>query len=561
MTHSVAIVGLGPKGLYCLERLCAMQKEHPLQEPLHVHVFDRAERFGASPIYDTSQPEHILVNVSVGELDAWDVDDPPPVSGRGPDFVTWYAMQHGAELTGDEYLPRSVVGGYLIDVVRRIVDHVPDGMTLQCHAADVIDIARSDGAYRLHVRGGAEVAADKILLATGHSRPIRSASEEGYESFAKRHERAQFIRFVYPVVEMMKPVPATARVAMLGIGLTFIDALLELTEGRGGRFVRGGDGALAYERSGGEPAVVFPFSRTGLPMTPKARDLPKVPRPLTFVTPAVLENLRRTKSDGKLDFDGDVLPLVEREMEAEYRRVAGDAGAHFDCRMVVEPHIDGVADYLEREIERARVGQSHDPVKAAISLWSEIRTAIGTVLRFGGFTPESHRKLVEYYFPRFKRVTFGPPIVNAEKLLALVKAGVVDFSVSRNPRIVTNEQLGCFEIRGEHEVRDADVLIDARYPKTDVARDAAPLMRNLQRRGIIRPFRNRSYAPGAIDMNEGAQFVIGANGLPNEDIAVVGIPTEGNLVGNLSVTRDPYAAVWAAEVMRQMRSGEASRVA
>ena len=50
--------------------------------------------------------------------------------------------------------------------------------------------------------------------------------------------------------------------------------------------------------------------------------------------------------------------------------------------------------------------------------------------------------------PRFKRVTFGPPIVNAEKLLALIKAGVVDFSVSRNPRIVMNEQLGCYEIRG-----------------------------------------------------------------------------------------------------------------
>jgi hypothetical protein len=287
-------------------------------------------------------------------------------------------------------------------------------------------------------------------------------------------------------------------------------------------------------------------------MTPKARDLPKVPRPLTFVTPVALENLRRTKSDGKLDFEGDVLPLVEREMEEEYRRVAADAGAHFDCRVVVDPPIESVAAYLEREIERARVGQSNDPLKAAISLWSEIRTAIGTVLRFGGFTPESHRKLVEYYFPRFKRVTFGPPIVNAEKLLALMKAGVVDFSVSRNPRIVMNEQLGCFEIRGEHETRQTDVLIDARYPKTDLGSDAAPLMRNLQRRGIIRAFRNRAYAPGAIDMTAGAQFVIGAGGVPNEDIAVVGIPTEGNLVGNLSVTRDPYAAAWAAEVMRQL---------
>ena len=61
---------------------------------------------------------------------------------------------------------------------------------------------------------------------------------------------------------------------MKGIGLTFIDAVLSLTEGRGGTFERMPDGRLSYRASGGEPATILPFSRSGLPMAPKPHDLP-----------------------------------------------------------------------------------------------------------------------------------------------------------------------------------------------------------------------------------------------------------------------------------------------
>ncbi|HEX7136442.1 MAG TPA: FAD/NAD(P)-binding protein [Vicinamibacterales bacterium] len=512
--HTVAIIGLGPKGLYCLERLCAEYAASPLPEPLVVHIFDRAD---CSPIYDTTQPDHILVNVAVGEIDLWDAVDPPPAAGRGPSFVEWY----GGPLTGNEYLPRSVVGRYLRDGLQRIVDQVPSGMTIELHRNEVIDIddgrgvrprpparhsradARlADEGVRLSVTwDGGEVVADKILLATGHQRNVAEPAPEG----------GLFIPFVYPVTEMMRPIPAGSRVAMLGIGLTFIDAVLELTEGRGGRFVDG-----TYVRSGNEPAVIYPYSRTGLPMTPKPDDLPPAPRKLRFVTEEALAVLRR---QGQVDFERDVIPLIDRELDG------------FDWRSAINPAVDDVTRYMEEAIASAKSEVS------PISLWYEIRMALNGILSFGGFTPESHRALIEYYFPRFKRVVFGPPVINAEKILALTKAGVIDFRFSRAPR-----------------VEGVDVLIDARFPKTDVTRDASPLYRNLCRRGTIRPFRNGDYAPGAIDMTPGTQCVIGVDGDVNEDIAVIGIPTEGNFVGNLTIGRDPFAARWARDVIRSLQA-------
>ena len=59
-------------------------------------------------------------------------------------------------------------------------------------------------------------------------------------------------------------------------------------------------------------------------------------------------------------------------------------------------------------------------------------------------------------------------------------------------------------------------------------------------------------------MTEGSRFVVDQRGVGNRDLAVIGIPTEGNLVGNLTVTWDPYSAEWAAQVIAQLRQAESS---
>ena len=613
ITHSVAIAGLGPKGLYCLERLLAEFNARPLHHALHIHVFNRFPHFGASPIYDPDQPEYILVNISIGEIDLWDVTDPPIVAGRGQDFVDWHQSTFGRpRLTGDEYLSRAVVGRYLIEGFQRILKHLPTGVTVSCHVGEVVDIRPTGRRYEVEfvAEDGQtqDFKVDKILLATGHSRLAPGPEERRYEAFASRHSGAAFIPFVYPVVESMRRVPAKARVAMLGVGLTFIDAVLELTEGRGGRFHRSANGSLSYIASGREPRSIIPFSRTGLPMAPKAFDLPVFLRPLTFFTSEAITQLRREATDGKLDFEKDLWPLFELEMQLNYYRVTMGSDAErarlescgndaramqaaieaylrihpeqraFDYQRALDPigqrrfatgeeFTSFIAQYMEQEIVFAQAGQAGCGVKAAVDIWYEVRKTLGSFLKFGGLTPESHRRLIEHYFPRLKRVVFGPPIINIEKLLALLRAGLLDFSVAQHPRVLTDDAGGCFELRCDEipgAVARAEILVDARYPRANIPHDATPLFRNLRRRGMVRAYENRlfrdqtAYSPGAIDMTEGTRFVVNDQGIANEDIAVIGIPTEGNLVGNLTLARDDYSATWAAEVVKQLRRRQES---
>jgi hypothetical protein len=594
----VAIVGLGPRGLYCLEALIAEFSAHPLDAGLQVAIFNGSSYFGVSPIYDPDQPPYLLSNIRAKELELWDSDG----------FIHWYNAQYrpSVPLDPETYPPRAIVGRYLFHGFHRVMSRLPRGVRVSKFAAEVTDIVPGKSRYCLKFVDAAgrrdELFAHKVMLTTGHSfvRPARR--ERRYRDFADRHSPTSFIPHAYPVLENMSRVPAGSRVAMKGIGLTFVDAVLALTEGRGGVFKRAADGRLSYLMSGQEPKTVIPFSHTGLPIVPKPCDFPNTLRPLTFVTAARLRRLRRA-GDGKLDLEREVWPLAELEMELRYYRTAmgdprdrrnleecgGDARAlrrvirnFLRSNSEVEPFgYGGIVDpvgrrrfttgeeyhsfvewYLQQEIDHARAGLVASPVRSAVSMWFEIRAALKPFVAHGGLTPQSHRLLIEHYFPLFKRVVFGPPIISMEKILALQRADMLDFSVARDPRVRVRHSTGCFELRTSSPTGmsvQAEVLVDARYPTVEIRHDVSPLYQSLRRRGMIREFRNTSagttYATGAIDMSRDSHHVIGRQGDVSADITVYGAPTEGNLIGNFVISRDDYATSWAASTVRQLSMG------
>jgi hypothetical protein len=595
----VAIVGMGPKGLYCLEALVAEFSKNPLRTGLQVAIFNKSNYFGVSPIYDPDQPSYLLSNIRAKEIDLWD----------SAGFVRWYntRYQPSKPLDPESYPPRAMVGRYLLHGFQRVMSRLPHGVRVSKFTAEVTDIVPGKAGYRLKFIDADgrpdELLAHKILLSTGHSfvRPARR--ERRYRHFADRHPGASFIPYAYPVTENLSGIPAGACVAMKGIGLTFIDAVLALTEGRGGIFKREVGGWLCYLMSGQEPKMIIPFCRTGLPMVPKPRDFPSALRPLTFVTAAKLKELRRRAPGGKLDLGKDIWPLAELEMELQYYRTAmgsprdrreleecgDDARAmrqvirnflrahpeveHLNYGPIVDPvggrpfmtgeeYHSFVEGYLQQEIDYAREGLASSPVRAAVSMWYEIRAALKPFVAYGGLTSHSHRLLIEHYFPLFKRVVFGPPLINIEKVLALHRAGILDFSAARNPRIIAHDSTGCFELRTSSPAgmsAQADVLVDARYPTVEILRDVSPLYQRLCRRRMIREFKNVSagtaYATGAIDMSRDTHYVINRRGDANADIAVYGAPTEGNLIGTFVISRDGYATLWAASILKQLRMG------
>lgn len=592
MTHRIAIIGGGPKGVYGLERLAAQLAHSPLEQPVEIHIFNRTAAFGAGEIYDPDQPDYLRLNFCAGMVDLWSAEDPPPVVPEPLPFTTW-CRRRGLQVSDEDYPPRALVGRYLADGFDAILGHLPAGVGVVQHVGEVTDLQPGASGYHLAWAAGGKVVKirrpfHKILLATGHPRRRPTATDRALAEHARYRPGAVFIPSIYPTESTLASVRPGSIVGIKGMTLTFVDAVLALTEGRGGTFYRDGGGGLRYRRSGEEPATVFAFSRSGLPAVPKAADVARHRHRLRFVTAEVLTARRDAAPDGRLDFERDIWPLVEAEMRFAFHQVharravedpesSRSSAPRLDLQALLDPigtrTFSGLAecrefglDYLRRELAKARRGDAGCAEKAAIDVWRDAREVFLPFLACGGLTPASHRELRDRTWPLMKRLVFGPPLASMEKILALAEEGLLDLSAGPGATVQPCARSGRFLIRGPRVAGArilVDTLIDARIPKMSLSLDASPLYLNLKLRGLVRAFENsRSgdlpYRPGALAVSPEDGFVIGRDREPNPDLTAIGIPTEGNLFGNESLSRkkNPYAEVWARNVTAQLQHRE-----
>lgn len=61
-TFNIAIIGVGPRGLYGFERLLAQIKKRRLKQPIAIHLFNQNKFFWAGNIYRSDQPPYLIMN-------------------------------------------------------------------------------------------------------------------------------------------------------------------------------------------------------------------------------------------------------------------------------------------------------------------------------------------------------------------------------------------------------------------------------------------------------------------------------------------------------------------
>lgn len=599
--RKVAIIGGGPKGIYGFERLTAWLKIHPPSERTEIHIFNRSDSFGAGENYRPGQPSFLLMNNPAGEISMWGEEQPPPVVPHPLSFPEWLCQKAGINSSENDYTTRAMAGRYLTHGFNAIISNLPENVDGKYIVAEVVDIHIDSGKYSLSLEADDENSHhypdqfDHVLLATGHPRYIETKQELQLKAFADEHEKTGYIPFIYPVERVLSQIPANGSVGIKGMGLTFVDAVLALTEGKGGRFKRDEkSGKLIYLPSGEEPKVIYPFSRSGLPMIPR-RAVPNEKIELMFFNRAALQ---RGEPGNKINFEVQIWPLLRQDMIRAYYDIAmKKAGYHeglsgcasfedvervvaeyhekhpsvirFNTEHFLEPpqetefhegktHHRYITSLYHYYLQEARKGELRSPLAAVTAVWRKASPLFCEVYAFGGLTPESQRYFDCSMRAKLDRVTYGPPVKSAEKLYALIRSGILNFDAARNPDLVPDEKSGLFvlESRPEGTRYPVQTLVDARMPKMSLADNPGPLFRNLLNRGMISLYENRSgseaYRPGAVNITCKG-FVIDKDGRINRGIAVTGTPTGGITFDNDTLARDRNNFVdgWAECISRE----------
>ncbi|PTM11264.1 MAG: hypothetical protein DA443_07015 [Bacteroidetes bacterium] len=253
------------------------------------------------------------------------------------------------------YYARSMFGRYLRESLEQLLRDAPDHIHWQWIQQKVTGLQKNaDGSWNLETPEELIEAVDYVHLCTGHGsaeRPknrknskARLRSQSNQDSQATQDSQASedcqytqgtmdsqdtntgeinpsaspsFIEFIYPFDDHFASLASHQTVALEGMGLTAFDVVAELTEGRGGVFLPKGDnGLLEYVPSGREPSIIA-YSRTGLPLKakPKGQDQAHGKKVYKHLTDDVV---RQLQSEAPVDFETQILPLVELELKQTY---------------------------------------------------------------------------------------------------------------------------------------------------------------------------------------------------------------------------------------------------
>ncbi|WP_432520269.1 FAD/NAD(P)-binding protein [Kineococcus sp. SYSU DK006] len=547
---SLCLVGAGPRALGVLDRLGAHAGARGRR--LDVHVVDPYPP-GSGRIWRAEQHPLLWMNSRAADVTVLP-DESCTLSGplrTGPTLFAWLDA-HRAELAerfaqqGQDELHREVLGvgegtfvsralgsHYLRWAWERVREALPATVALHEHTARAVDLREGAGGRQLvRLDDGGTLEVDAVLLAQGHPDVLPGPREQALRRFADRHG----LGYVAPgytgdlgLEDDLDLLPPGEDVLVSGMGLAFVDLVVLVAEGRGGRFRTGPGGTLRYEPSGREPRLHV-GSRRGVPyrskITYELASRPPLPRFFTAEAAA-----RRGR---ELDLRADVWPLIAKELAgahyhelftrhpqrtrlpaAEFdRRFAAAAWGSAELDALVEAAVPDPADRLDlpaldrplagrgagdgesvhervrahvaADVER-RADPRHSPDAAVFAALLSCYATVAELTRRGLLEARSAAVDVDgWWHGFFSYVASGPPPQRLRQLLALADAGVVRF-LGGELEVRADEERGCWSARSAerpHEV-SARVLVDARLPQPSVRDSADPLLSALAARGEV----------------------------------------------------------------------------
>ncbi|WP_035777064.1 FAD/NAD(P)-binding protein, partial [Arthrobacter sp. H5] len=552
----VAIVGAGPRGTSVLERLVAHWLAIPAADRrrMDLHLVDPFDP-GPGHVWRPDQSRHFLMNtpslfptvVPVGAAAAGTAASPVASS-----FDDWRSLMHTepaaelsdgdraelASLTSVAFPSRPLYGRYLAWVHARLLDCAGDGFDVVHHRAEARHLQRTGTTYELALSDGTQLNCDSVVLALGHLPANLNREQETLRDGAARLG----VRYLPPNVPAdvdWRRFPAGKTVLVRGLGLNFFDAMIQLTEGRGGEFVPTGEPAgkaLAYEPSGKEPLIVA-ASRRGTPYRAKAKLDSYVPRGVSLRY-CTLENAGRFAADGiQPGFDHDLWPLLHRDAVWAYYdtldRVSGVISPDFltllsgaldssdsewrsalervlldsvpaECRLNLEriaqpfarrkfasaaAYNAAMLEYLEVDAAGSALGED-DPLKMAIGAMNAGRSVIKRIVADGGLTENAWTAELRGWFePLVEGLASGPPALRIEQLAALARAGVVEFA-GPSPRFDLDSERGRFTVSSpwvEGGTYAGESMVEAMMPANRVEQNISELVRRMLEEGLVRP--------------------------------------------------------------------------
>lgn len=404
-----------------------------------------------------------------------------------------------ADLNSDFFVPRIIYGAYLKDELEKTVESLETdkGVHVKLKPHRVTDLEeKDDGSYILtrQLRKGwhrlrdifrpTQKEYDKVVVATGHwqkpSRGSRSVSLWPAQDMNKKILDNAF-KDAKQRYQESGETDININVAFLGTSLSTIDGLKTLFQDN-----------MHYDQNG---AVEI----TPKPLTVKADDGVELTVHIKAdmisrngYLPAVRssriqefknENLTEQKVRDIINKEGQVTlnkvwDMLSKDMEAIHEKYnAVDENPFKDLSNFSSKAAEEGFDGLAQSLFNAEQGTAY---------WQEVLAQAGSAFRLAyQHLPAQDKKIVGKMRSLFQARYAPIPKKNAEELLKLQEAGLLDLKSLKGADTDTHSETGIYSYSKDGEVTTYSSVIDGTGQSTNAMSDERELAQNLRKRGLV----------------------------------------------------------------------------
>ncbi len=482
-----------------LEELLSAQENQSWRDGSRISsitIWEPSNSPGAGVNYSDDCEPTCLLNVPCRDLD---LDGRPATElhwGTIPAFASWreWMQNQALDCPQDVFPPRDQLGKYLNERFRSLVDNCPSEIGLAVLPSRVDECSISDDQWRV-VTGGTATLVDVLHVCIGHQPP------KPLDQQVDLHEHLgnRYLHSAYPASQLTRHdnIISKHRVAVQGFGLSCIDAVMAMTEGRGGRFANSpGSNGLAfpgtYKRSGAEPLGIYPYTLDGLvpvpkPVTAELDSFYRVDFCSDEIRPRLDQALRDMQSGESSSALIDVFAELAGRVADRHPQFDQDTSTNAFANCFPAPSDHGgtpAIQRLERYRDMAYGFRAPSAEYLAGQVWRHVqRDLYDATAEVAGGKDEELISAVLELDEGMKRLTYGPPAYQVAKLVALVATGVLSVDYLDGPDV---------EMRPDHValVTDdceatCDYFINSVLSEIDPSSLKSPILKTLTREGHI----------------------------------------------------------------------------
>ncbi len=501
----LAIVGFGPRGLFCLEQLIKAAINNSKLSKLELSIFEPNENWGTGLAWRINQSQANWVNISDAAL-----KDLPSRAElvcstftikAFPSYTNW-CITNGLsqqDTEKDNYPERSKIGHYLHQRACSILKVLEENKKIKRVKKKVIAAKWQHDQFSITTADQTVYWANACVLTLGHQPTKHSEAVQKHAKFA---EETPFTYIHDPYSTTISTSKyANKSIAIMGFGLTMIDVMRMLTTCQGGRFKTKEDGLfLSYLNSGADPKCIIPYSLDGLPSVPKpySRKIDDCFMPSKAQKEEFERNVKRAmaiKADHFLLEDLlEAFSVIALEIYDTLNKAVPDAptkalvlswlkDASTTSTLFLNKTLP-IRTYILETIKMA-MGKAPYTLDYVIGqVWRHMQPTMYRLFAYPAISTSTMKALIDVD-ERTKRYSFGPPVESMLQLLALIDAGLIITTHLDSPEISKTDKGWCFKKNNTSIY--ADVLINSIIANPDLEDMDSPLLHTLKSQNLLQP--------------------------------------------------------------------------